>query len=294
MNRLGVALFPILFSIISNAHNIKLTKNNTSTLENSSVDLAFNNEFYIKDEDTFFEGYLGYTKSKNTLDQSDSDNKNIGLQIITPSFLSLNVSTGQYSNSSEELKTKTLNGEVGQKFFYGQEVVDGFKPNFGVKVKGERIGMDQSKTFARRKFDFSLEQTSSGISLSAFPIYWFELTGSYYRFNYNQDVESIKTKLNRSEVLSSLFSNVANTLDSLSDVSQSISLRFLPTSWIDATITRTYSDDIISDTQYYVDSIDIGIYYFSRVHIFASAGENYSSISTSKTNFNEFALQFNF
>lgn len=293
MKSLGVVLFPLLFSTIGNAHNIKFTKNQTSTLENSSIDLAFNNESYIKDEDTFFEGYLGYTKSKNTLDQSDSDNKNIGIQIITPSFLSLNVTTSQYGNSAEELKTKSLVGEVGQKFFFGKDV-DDFKPNFGIKVKGERIGMDQSKTFARRKFDFSLEQTSSGLSLSLFPISWFELTGSYYRFRYDQDVETLKTKLSRSDVLSSLFSNVANTLDSLSETSKSVSLRFLPTAWLDTTITRTYSDDIISDTQYYVDSIDIGIYYFPLVHIFLAAGENYSSISTAKTNFNEIAIQFNF
>jgi hypothetical protein len=293
MKFLGVVLFLFLFSKIGNAHNIKLTKNHSSTLENSSIDLAVNNESYIKDEDTFFEGYLGYTKSKNTLDQSDSDNKNIGIQIITPSFLSLNVMTSQYGNSAEELKTKTLVGEIGKKFFYDNEV-DGFKPNFGIKVKGERIGMDQSKTFARRKFDFSLEQISSGLSLSLFPISWFELTGSYYRFRYDQDVETLKTKLNRSDVLSSLFSNVANTIDSLSETSKSISFRFLPTEWIDTTITRTYSDDIISDTQYYVDSIDIGIYYFPLVHIFLTAGENYSSISTTKTNFNEIAIQFNF
>jgi len=293
MKFLGIVLFLLLFLTTGNAHNVKITKNHTSTLENSGIDIAINNESVIKDEDTFLEGYLGYTKSKNTLDTSDSDNKNIGLQIITPSFLSLNITTSQFENSAEELKTKTLAGEVGQKFFYGKDV-DGFKPNFGIKAKGERIGMDQSKTFARRKFNFSLEQNSVGLSLSVFPISWFELSGSHYRFRYDQDVETLKTKLNRSDILSSLFSNIANTLDSLSETSKSVSLRFLPTSWLDTTITRTYSDDIISDTQYYVDSIDIGIYYFPLVHIFLAAGENYSTVSTEKTNFNEIGIQFNF
>lgn len=293
MKFLGVVLFLFSISGIGHAHNIKLIKSQSSDLNTTGIDAAINNESYIDDTDTFLEGYLGYSCSQNNLDESTSDNKNIGLQVITPNFLSLGLSTSQYGNTSAELQTKTLSAEIGKKIFYGDEK-DDFKPNFGVRLKAERIGLDQSKTFVRRKFDFSLEQTSTGLSLSIFPISWIELTTSYYRNRYNEDVETIKARLNRSEFIKSLFSNVQETLDSLSYSSKSFSLRVLPISWLDTTFTRTYSDDLVSDTQYFVDSLDIGFYYFPRVFVFLTTGEHYSSISTSKTSFSEISVQFNF
>lgn len=293
MKILGIVLFLVSISSLGHAHNVKLIKSQSSDLNTTGLDAAFNNESYITENDTFFEGYAGYSSSQNTLDDSTSNNKHLGLQVLTPNFWSIGLTSSQYENSSEELKTKTISTELGKRFFYGTDV-DGFKPNIGIRLKAERIGLDQSKTFVRRKFDFSLEQTSTGLSLSTFPISWFELTGSYYRNKYNEDVETIKTKLNRSEFIRSLFSNIQHTLDSLSLTSTSLSLRFLPMSWVDMTLTRTYSDDLISDTEYFVDSVDLGFYYYSRVFVFITAGEHYSSVSTSKTNFSELSIQFNF
>ncbi len=293
MEILGIVLFLILTTTIGHAHNIRLLKNQSSDLTTTGFEASANNESFLKDDDTFFEGTLGYSKIHNSYDTSDSDIKKIGFQVLTPSFLSANLYGDQYTNTSEELKTKTTGLELGKKVFYGIES-DSFKPNFGVRLRSEKIDMQQSKTFTRRKFDFSLEQTSTGISVSLFPIPWFEVSGSYYENRYNQDFETIKTRLNRSEFLKSLFSNIQNTLDGLSEHSKSVSIKILPIDWIDATVTRTYSDDLLSETQYYVDSIDVGIYYFPKFFLVVAAGQNYSSVDSTKTTFSEISLQFNF
>ncbi len=293
MNILGIVLFLVMTATTGHAHNVRLLKNQSSDLNTSGIEASANNESFIKDDDTFLEGTIGYFKIHNSYDDSDSDIKKLGVQILTPSFILVNAYGDQYTNTSEELKTKTIGLEIGKKFFYGSEP-ENFKSNFGLRLRAEKIDMQQSKTFLRRKFDFGLEQTSTGVSASLSHFHWFEISGSYYENRYNQDFETIKAKLNRFEFLKSLFSNIQNTLDSLSEHSKSVSIKILPNEWIDATLTRTYSDDVLTETQYYVDSIDIGVYYFPKVFLVLAAGQNYSSVDSTKTTFSEFSLQFNF
>jgi hypothetical protein len=290
----GIVVFLSLLSMAGNAHNIKLQKSQSSYQDTAGIDAAISNESYITETDTFLEGQAGYSRSTSTLDQTISENKSLGLQVITPSFLSVGLTGSQYENASQELKTRTIGIELGKKFFYSSSDSDEFKPNFGAKIRMERINFDQSKTLPRRKLEFGLEQTSTGLSLSLAPISWLEGSASYYRNRYREDVDTMKARLERFENLATLFSNLQNTLSSLSETSKSFSLRFLPASWIDTSVTRTFSEDLITDTQFYVDSVDIGIYYFPSVYLFLTAGENFSSIDSTKTKFTEISIQFNF
>lgn len=282
-----------LSSLVCKAHNIKILKSQSSDQDTVGIDTAFNNESFISDADNFIEGYLGYSRSTNTLDQTTSENKSVGAQLLSPQFWSFSLFTSQYENVSQELKTRSLGLELGKKKFYGAESTT-FKPNYGLKIRAERINLNQSRTFTRRKFEFALEQSSIGLLTSLFPYHWFEISGSYYRYRYSEDVSTIAARLQSSTGIATLFSNIKNTITSLSESSRALSLRFLPYSWIDTTFTRYFSEDLVSDSQYHVDSIDVGIYYFPRVYFFITSGQQFSSIDSTKTNFSEFLVQFNF
>lgn len=288
-------VFLLLFlSSLGNAHNVKLLKSQSSDLDSTGLDASFNNEANIADEDSFFEGTIGILKTKNSYDSSESETKNYGFQAITPDFITFGLVGSVYDNTSEELRTRTTGLEVGKKFLFGKEDASGFRTFFGFKIKGERVTLEQSKTFLRRKFDFGLEQSATGFSLSYGPASWFEVSGSYTKNKYNNDMETVKARLNQGTFLASFFSNLQNTLNSLSDTSKTLTLRLIPDSEFDISISRTFSDDLLTDTQYNVGTVDLGIYYFSRVYFFMTAGETYSSATSSKSTFTELSLQINF
>lgn len=294
MNFLGAIFFLVFLSLPGRAHNIKLVKSKSPDLVTNGIEGAINNEFNLEDSDTFLEGQVGIYKSNNSLDGSTAENRMLGFQAMTAGYFSLGLSTNLYENSYEELKTRTLGVELGKKFFYGQDSEEGFKPNFDLKIRVEKMNLEQSKTFVRRKFEFTLEQTSSGLSLHLAPVYWFEFGVSTSRNRYNEDISTLKDRLSRYELISSLLSNIQNTLDSLSETSHSVSLRFTLASWLDTTIIRTFSEDLISDTRYIVDSIDVGFYYFPNVYLFLASGQQYSSIDYNKHSFTDFTIQINF
>lgn len=292
----GPILLIFFFSNLGWSHYIKATDNNSKNFKTLSMDVSFDNAKLISDDDVYIDGGGLFSRSESKVDSSITDFRLFKIGFITSNEWSLNLESGQLDNIDQELTTKINGLEVGKRFFISSLRQDdsNFTPDFCLKLKLEKTGYSQSQTFKIRKFDFSFEQTGTSLYISSKPIYWFSLYAKLTKYRYNQNVESVIEKTKTYPFLSSLFNNIQMTISSLAEQSKTIGFNFFILKDFELSLTRTYSEDLISNVQFNTNTLDFGSYYFNSLYIFVTVGENYNGADASKTAFTELSLQYNF